>query len=917
MVLLLGLLLTLCGAPSLCLEEDTSFLLDGDIRHLAVDSNTVYIATEEKLYQLNHDLTPVHSLTLRGVLNPDTEDFYRVPAAAGWNATFRVNILLPFEKNQSVISCGVIDGACGYCEILDLNNISNILHKENFQVGPAKRSSASVAFLVTLKKNQPRSDSYILTAIQQDMSGEEKCPSDSGTVNLHNTEDTSTGGIFSTNEMSGQQTIQSKGNMDFVDGFQINSIIYLLANEPSGAENNRVRLFWFEDKLKKRETLESLRGATLSDGGSRLLASSVVPGGQRLWSGVFSVDGGQTNTQLLLFDISPDLSGEPDTDPVLYFKMKPTTEPKILRPEAVLLRQSNMTSVLAVRQNSWMVFFIGTGDGQLIKLAVDRNYHTTCPRVLYRSNQDRRVFPRMHLDPVDHKHVYVPFQNEVKRVAVAKCSTHTNVQEWWTAQDPYCVWCVSKGSCTFEDDCEDSHWLSIPDVFQQKLISHKVVEDGTGQLTLNIQTHVSVSKETRFACQFSTTSGELCSRDGLPPQFPQCTCILSKQTVPPEGLLVTVKMRLGSTSLTEQLQLMNCSDMSGPPTRVLCQQCIKAGCKWSRNSCSWANERLLDDSVCQTLQSELNFPKPEISSISPSIVSFYGRNHAVLSGGNLSGVTGVRMQADLDCTPQESPVWNNSGSNLTFHIPRANRKGTVKACVLLPDGSCHGDASITYQSPPSCRDISPRNSWISGGRKITLTGSHLEFVEGVIHSRAPQEVQPPTDRNHQNLTFKSPAATNPSRVSSSSLLLKVANETLICSTNLIYHPDPEFTSFTSTQRGDHVQITIQRKADKLEITPAELSVWGEQEEKRYPCITEDKDPGEEFNFYSCEIQSPPSAQFQTLMIKYGDKTVLLAPPMLMPPVIVILRFMLIPCVIAALVFICLWDKKVTTKRNKH
>ncbi|XP_029969923.1 plexin-D1-like [Salarias fasciatus] len=209
-------------------------------------------------------------------------------------------------------------------------------------------------------------------------------------------------------------------------------------------------------------------------------------------------------------------------------------------------------------------------------------------------------------------------------------------------------------------------------------------------------------------------------------------------------------MVLGSTNLTEQLQLMNCSDMSGPPTRVLCQQCIKAGCEWSNNGCSWANEQLLNDSVCQTLQSELNFPKPEISSISPSIVSFYGRNHAVLSGGNLSGVTGVRMQADLDCTPQESPVWNNSGSSLTFHIPRANRKGTVKACVLLPDGSCHGDASITYQSSPSCRDISPRNSWISGGRKITLTGSHLEFVEGVIHSRAPQEVQPPTDRNHQS-----------------------------------------------------------------------------------------------------------------------------------------------------------------------
>ena len=58
----------------------------------------------------------------------------------------------------------------------------------------------------------------------------------------------------------------------------------------------------------------------------------------------------------------------------------------------------------------------------------------------------------------------------------------------------------------------------------------------------------------------------------------------------------------------------------------------------------------------------------------------------------------------------------------------------------------------------------------------------------------------------QNLSYKSPPARG---VSSSSLLLKVANETLICSTNLIYHPDPEFISFTSTRTGGKVQITIQ------------------------------------------------------------------------------------------------------------
>lgn len=37
----------------------------------------------------------------------------------------------------------------------------------------------------------------------------------------------------------------------------------------------------------------------------------------------------------------------------------------------------------------------------------------------------------------------------------------------------------------------------------------------------------------------------------------------------------------------------------------------------------------------------------------------------------------------------------------------------------------------------------------SGKRKITLFGSRLEFVEGVIHSHAPQKVQPPISINYQ------------------------------------------------------------------------------------------------------------------------------------------------------------------------
>lgn len=47
------------------------------------------------------------------------------------------------------------------------------------------------------------------------------------------------------------------------------------------------------------------------------------------------------------------------------------------------------------------------------QLAVDKHYHAACPKVLYRANDDRPVFPKIYLDQVDHKHLYMAFENQV------------------------------------------------------------------------------------------------------------------------------------------------------------------------------------------------------------------------------------------------------------------------------------------------------------------------------------------------------------------------------------------------------------------------------------------------------------------------------------------------------------------------
>ncbi|XP_070847708.1 plexin-C1 [Chaetodon trifascialis] len=929
MILLPGLLFILLREPVRCLEAGEGFVVfEGDIRQFAVATDTVYVATEERLYQLNHDLTPVQNVTQRGILKggPIEAQFRRISATDKWNATLSVNILLPFVENGTLISCGLTNNECGYCEVLDLKDISNVLYKEDIQVGPPWRNSASVSFLVNVE--QTSTETYILTGIQllEGISTKTSCSAGSEAVSLHNTNNNQKGSIFSNRGDYSHPAISREGNVDFVDGFQIGLIIYLFSNLPSGDKSNRVRLLWLEGKTGKPQTLKSLRGATLriSDGGegSRLLASSVIPGGSGavLWSGVFSVDGGQTETELAVFDISLDPTIDTDMDPDFFSVRtdKPKPTPKTLMPKMVLFRQNYMTSVVAVRHKAWMVFFIGTGDGQLIKLAVDKNYHTYCPRVLYRANDDRQVFPNMRLDQVDHKHIYVPFQKQIRRVLVSTCSAYTNVQDCWSAQDPYCVWCGSSSSCTFEDECQDSDWLSIPDDSQQEMVSYRVMKNSTDQITLNIQTHLTVGQKARanFACQFSGSSSELCSRESPPPQFPQCTCILTKSTLPAEGLSVSVRIRLGTTHLLETLNIYNCTDIRGPPTSVLCRQCIKVGCGWSTSGCSWANQGTRNDSVCETVESGMNFSRPEISSISPDVVSFYGRNHALLSGRNLGGVTGVRIQTDMDCKPQESPVWNNTGMSLTFHIPSADNKGVVKVCVLLPDGSCHGFANITYRSSPSCTDIAPSSTWISGMRKITLFGSHLEFVEGVIHNHALQDVRLPTNSSYQSLIYDTPAAENIGSFKSG-VLLKVVNTTLGCSSMITYYPDPEFTNFTATRTGNDVRITIEKKADKLEMTTDEVSVWGIQEGKQYVCVMEGKETSKETEFFICEIRMTPGATFQQLMIKYGDKTVMLELKSGLS-LLILLVLLLIPCIIVLVAIVYRSkQKKLTAQMNKR
>lgn len=327
MKLMLLLQLAVLARPAPC-QEDGGYNFGQEIRQFALAADHVYVATDDRLHQLSHDLRLNQTVRLRTsvkragtILVPGTQ-------ADEGSATFRVHVLLPFVSGRNLITCGVTDDDCGYCELLDLLDISRVLYREQILVGPWWRSNASVAILVNVtSRNSAESEAYILTAVQQlSQPIEVRCPNNIGVLNLLNADNGQRGGIFSPVSQSANAMVGYKGNLnvDFVDGFQVGAVIYLMFNHHNGT--NEVRLLWFEGNNGKPDSLKNIWGGILSaaDAGkshTKVMASSLVPGATPvLWASIFAIDGEETNTQLVLFDIGSDLKGRTDRDTDFFLR---------------------------------------------------------------------------------------------------------------------------------------------------------------------------------------------------------------------------------------------------------------------------------------------------------------------------------------------------------------------------------------------------------------------------------------------------------------------------------------------------------------------------------------------------------------------------------------------------------------------
>ncbi|XP_067284216.1 plexin-C1 [Pseudorasbora parva] len=816
---LLGLLVDLLLKHCIC-GDVVNF--DGDIKDFVVGKSKFFVLTDHRLHQMRLDLSEEQRKDITNATHQNT-----------------VNILVPFDDNDTLITCGTFRD--GYCEVLDLSNITkSIYYESGISVGPTQNEK-SVAFITGTGNRR-----YLLVG-KKDNAGKPPYR----VVYLWNTLQSQFGGIFNNIEDGADAFIQSNvRDVEFVDGFQrvSSSELYLFLNAKTDTER-KVHVLWMDNsKRKKKDIFKSLQAVTIQCCSDKarpvLVASTVIPSVSAvIWAGVFSAQDQQDpeTTALALYDIST-VKGKVKDFCAPGEKCDSESGSK-LQPLSVVFKYSSMSSVAAVRSGSWIVLFIGTSDGQLIKLVLDEKFTTGCPIVLYKSDDERALLPRMHFDPLDFKHIYIALGKELRKVSVVQCAKYSSLKDCRAALDPLCGWCVNTKRCSTQDECSNTSWVSIPkDSLQTQLISFQMTEKSSRKITLHLALSLESTGSPAFSCSFTTGSGNLCDGSDLTADFPKCSCRFPDELLSTKGLKVSATVTVEDQKITETLTLRNCSsitDNSPNASYTQCVQCISSGCQWfsSSQSCDWTHgpgQQLLIQDACKDLFSDMDYRKPKILSLEPNKVSFHGRNNVLLRGRNLESVTKIHFQGDMDCISKESPVFDRSSDTLRFHIPPSGTKGTVKVCVVTFDNRCHGNITITYSSQPSCTGIQPNVSWSSGGRKIHVQGSNMETVESVIVRPSNKELQTQYSRNSGDVWFYSPRYDSSGNLS---LSLKVGNFTVDCG-NLSYLLDPEFTEFTTLQLANDLLVNIKKKEDKLNLSISEVNVMGYQGDRQYQCVLE-------------------------------------------------------------------------------
>ncbi|KAG2459784.1 PLXC1 protein, partial [Polypterus senegalus] len=83
-----------------------------------------------------------------------------------------------------------------------------------------------------------------------------------------------------------------------------------------------------------------------------------------------------------------------------------------LKPIIVPLVHAYITAIAATTVHQWTILFIGTAQGKVLKISMDKDRKTSCLVFLYQFSNRGSVFYKMLIDPAQKLYVYAAAKNE-------------------------------------------------------------------------------------------------------------------------------------------------------------------------------------------------------------------------------------------------------------------------------------------------------------------------------------------------------------------------------------------------------------------------------------------------------------------------------------------------------------------------
>ncbi|XP_074077167.1 plexin-C1 [Macrotis lagotis] len=621
--------------------------------------------------------------------------------------------------------------------------------------------------------------------------------------------------------------------------------------------------------------------------GRRLLLSSCLLEPPGLWAGVFSAAVGgarrrsPATTALCLFRMSEIQARArtcgSDFQTLDNHNCGKDTEPNAVQPiESSTVIHSDLTSVYGTVVLNRTVLFLGTGNGQLLKVILDENLTSNCPEVIYEIKEETPVFHKLVPDPENNAYIYLASGKEVRRIRVANCNSHHSCVACLTAMDPHCGWCHSLQRCTFQDDCKQvdniQTWLNI---------SSRTQECSQIQIIRSSHSQTSVSVLGNFTkCLWhsvtpASTKKDLCQHKGQSQD--SCSCnIKNPKTVDKDFLAISVWVTYDSWNFTRIFNFTNCSSLRE------CSVCVDATCAWCENENKCINPFTACDpmdyrknqNVCRAsrkpplsrgggLQAKKN-PKinPDsqvfsIQSIMPEKVSTLGKSDMIVIGTNFTQASNISMilKGTSTCDQDVIHVYQVlNDTHMKFSLP-SSRKEMKDVCIQFDGSDCFPAGTLSFVALPLCSSIFPLTTWISGGQNITIEGRNFDVIDSLIISHEVKDFSVLKECTETQCNFLAPNLKSSKSRSNVNVKMKVQDVLLDCST-LRYHDDPQFTGYRVDPLGlTELEVKIQKENDNFNISKHDIEMtlfYGENEQQN--CSFENITRGQDLTTILCKIK---------------------------------------------------------------